>query len=152
MFKTMKTIKATLHDLETVAHLFKAYREFYQQPSDIAGAKKFIEQRLTQMDSVIFLAIEENSSHSVGFTQLYPLFSSVKMSRIYLLNDLYVDPHYRKQGIGQALLKAAQYFALEQGATKIMLQTAQDNINAQKLYEAEGYQAELSFITYELPL
>lgn len=148
----MKTIKATLHDLETVAHLFNAYREFYQQPSDIAGARKFIEQRLIQMDSVIFLAIEENSSHSVGFTQLYPLFSSVRMSRIYLLNDLYVNPYYRKKGIGQALLQAAKCFALEQGATKIMLQTAHDNTPAQKLYESEEYQQESSFVTYELPL
>ena len=65
---------------------------------------------------------------------------------------MYVDPHYRKQGIGQALLKAAQCFALEQRATKIMLQTAQDNISAQKLYEAEGYNQESSFVTYELPL
>jgi len=105
----MNIIKATLNDLEAVAHLFNAYREFYQQSSDIAGAKKFIEQRLIQMDSTIFLAIQEYPSQSVGFTQLYPLFSSVQMSRIYLLNDLYVDSHYRERLINHPYLQSIKY-------------------------------------------
>lgn len=75
----------------------------------------------------------------VGFTQLYPLFSSVKATKNWLLNDLFVAATHRKQGIGEALLQIAYDFAKSQGATFIELETSVDNFNAQSLYEATGF-------------
>lgn len=120
-----------------VTQLFNKYRMFYNQPSDIALAETFIKNRLRNSESVIFVAFADDVP--VGFTQLYPLISSVKAVKNWLLNDLFVDNSYRKRGIGEALLKAAGSFAKTHGATFLQLETAIDNYAAQRLYEATGF-------------
>jgi hypothetical protein len=51
----METYQATIEDLEGVSNLFNFYRVFYQQTSDIEGAKTYIKKRLESKDSVIFV-------------------------------------------------------------------------------------------------
>jgi len=141
--------KATLSDLACVAPLFNQYRVFYGQPSDLDLAADFLEQRLTHHESVILLARNEQGD-CVGFTQLYPSFSSVSVQRTWILNDLYVLPELRGQGVGKMLLNAARQHAIDSGAKGIGLETARDNLSAQKLYESLGYQRETEFYSYFL--
>ena len=124
-----------------VIELFDKYRMFYQQPSNIELAKKFIQTRLDNNESVIFVAIvkDENQIVPIGFTQLYPKFSSGKAIKIWILNDLYVEPKYRKQGTGENLIKTALKYAKKDGASYVELSTAVDNYNAQSLYESIGF-------------
>jgi GNAT superfamily N-acetyltransferase len=144
----LTVIRATLDHLEELVPLFDGYRQFYQQVSDQAAARHFIQQRLAQDESVIFLAmLGEQAS---GFTQLYPSFSSVSMKRLWILNDLFVAPTARGQGIGEALLERARQFTLETGAKGLMLETAVDNLTAQRLYERLGWQRETQFYVYNL--
>ncbi|MDA0875209.1 MAG: GNAT family N-acetyltransferase, partial [Bacteroidetes bacterium] len=107
--------RATAADIPVLTHLFDGYRVFYLKPSDLQGARAFMTARLENGDSVIFLA-EDATGAALGFTQLYPLFSSVRMRAIWLLNDLFVAPTARKQGVGRALLLHAQAFAADSGA------------------------------------
>jgi ribosomal protein S18 acetylase RimI-like enzyme len=132
--------KATIEDAATIANLFDAYRMFYQQPSDIKGATKFITERLQQNESVILLAFINNIA--VGFTQLYPIFTSVGMQRTWLLNDLYVDAAYRGRHIATALLDAAKDFGRSTNSKWLMLQTGSTNAAAQALYEKNGWHKE----------
>lgn len=134
----MQIRKAVEEDIQKVAVLFDAYRTFYQQPSDIAAAEKFIAERLQQNESVILLAEDENKN-AVGFTQLYPIFSSVSMRRTLLLNDLFVGKEARGSGIATLLLDAARQYAEEAGCKWLLLQTAADNYPAQALYEKSGW-------------
>ncbi|MEN0054811.1 MAG: GNAT family N-acetyltransferase [Mucilaginibacter sp.] len=131
----IKQIYAT--DYLLVTSLFNEYRMFYKQASDIDLAESFIKNRLENNESVIFAAFKDGKV--VGFTQLYPLISSVRAVKNWLLNDLFVHTSYRKQGIGEALLKAASAFAKTHGATYLQLETAVDNYAAQSLYEATGF-------------
>ena len=62
---TMEIVSAQIEHLEAAAKLFDQYRVFYQQPSDLAAAKSFLQARLEAKDSVIFLAVE--NAHAVGF-------------------------------------------------------------------------------------
>lgn len=122
-----------------VAGLFNQYRIFYNQFSDIGMAKAFIDERLQQNESIIFVAIDTDNQKAIGFTQLYPKYSSVRLSKNWILNDLYVDADYRKQGIGEKLIKTAMEFAKTTGATFVQLETAVDNYTAQHLYESIGF-------------
>lgn len=131
------TRKASLADLEDLVPLFDAYRQFYKQAPDAAGARQFLAERLEKEESVVFMAFEED--RAVGFTQLYPIFSSVGMGRSWLLNDLYVDAGARKKGVGLQLLEAAKQWGRETGARWLMLETAVDNYAAQALYEKNGW-------------
>ncbi len=144
-----------LDDSEVVIPLFDQYRVFYKQPSDIALADHFIKTRLENNESVIFVAFvnNPNGESAVGFTQLYPKYSSVRAIRNWILNDLYVDEHHRGQGIGQELIATAMDFAKQQGAKLIQLETAIDNYHAQRLYETIGFiqqEPDKDFLLYRI--
>lgn len=146
----MEIYQATIEDLDSVSNLFNLYRVFYQQISDLEGAKTYIKERLESKDSVIFV-VKDNQRY-IGFTQLYPTFSSISMKRAWILNDLYVDAEARKQGIGEMLLHKAKDYAIETDAKSISLSTAPDNYSAQRLYEKNGYVRDSQFYHYELSL
>ncbi len=151
----IEIIKANRDDLPLVAPLFDAYRQFYKQATDIEGAQRFLGARLQEQSSVIFLAfsIDENGiRRACGFTQLYPSFSSTTMERIWILNDLFVAPEARRSGAGKALLECARDFGIETQAKELTLQTAVDNYTAQSVYEANGWQRDEEFLTYNLYL
>ena len=133
----MKIIQPTIQHLGLVAELFDAYRVFYRKTSDLNGATRFIRQRLDNRDSVIYLAIE--NEEPAGFVQLYPLFSSVRMKRIWLLNDLYVKAEFRGRSIGKALIAEAKHLARETDAAGLMLETEKSNTIGNNLYPATGF-------------
>jgi ribosomal protein S18 acetylase RimI-like enzyme len=142
--------RATLADLDQVLPLFEGYRQFYHHPPDLAGARAFLHQRLLLEDSVIFLATR--SELALGFTQLYPIFSSVACRLLWLLNDLYVAPEGRRAGVARALMDRARDHAVETGACGIELATAHTNSDAQRLYESLGYRLDEEFRHYELQI
>lgn len=148
---TYRIHQAGVHDLDAIVPLFDAYRQFYKQASDPDRARRFLHERFAHAESVIFLAVDQDGA-ALGFTQLYPLFSSVRCVRTYLLNDLYVAPAARACGVGASLLTAAAEFARSIGAANLSLSTAVDNIVAQKLYESLGWKRETDYYEYHLPL
>ncbi|WP_431811100.1 GNAT family N-acetyltransferase [Lysinibacillus sp. FW12] len=131
-----------------VVPLFNAYREFYGQPSDITKAEQFIQERVENGESIIFLAYQEQEP--VGFAQLFPIFSSVAMKRAFILNDLFVAQHARKQGVAQALMEQCSAYCQQEAARYMMLETAKDNVNAQKLYEKLGMAIDESVYYYSI--
>ncbi|MBC8077710.1 MAG: GNAT family N-acetyltransferase [Chloroflexales bacterium] len=142
--------RATLDHLPVVAPLFDGYRVFYGQPPDLARATDFIRERLERGESAIFVALGDGAG--LGFTQLYPSFSSVSAQRLWILNDLFVAPTARRQGVAEALLDRARQFGVESGAKSLELATAVDNYAAQRVYERLGWQRDNEFFHYELPL
>lgn len=143
--------QATIGDIDAIVPLFDAYRQFYGKPSNLAGAHGFLTERLVNRDSVILLAHSGGGSPD-GFTQLYPSFSSVRMARIWILNDLYVSTEARRGGAGRALLDAAARFGRQTGAARLVLSTARSNAPAQRLYESMGWQRDEMFYEYALTL
>ena len=134
----MQIRKATLKDLTQLAELFDQYRVFYEKESDLQGAKDFLTQRLEKEESIIFVAEEANVLK--GFVQLYPLFSSTRMKRLWLLNDLYVNATYRGQGVSVKLIDKAKELAHETKAVGLMLETAKTNAIGNKLYPRTGFE------------
>jgi GNAT superfamily N-acetyltransferase len=144
--QTTVTRQAILDDLEALVPLFDAYRQFYKQASDLQAARVFLQGKFNHGESVIFLAWE--GPKAVGFTQLFPSFSSVSMARTFLLNDLFVLPSHRRQGIASDLLNAAIAYGHAMGAVRISLTTDIANATAQATYEAQGWQRDQAFYTY----
>ena len=139
-----------LTHLDVVARLFDQYRGFYGQPSDPALARDFIRERMERDESVILLAWVDDAA--VGFTQLYPAFSSVSASRVWILNDLLVLPEARRKGVARALLSSAAEFARADGALRLELETDHDNASAQALYRAMGWVPYDGTLRFRLPL
>jgi len=129
---------AVMADLDEVSQLFNNYRLFYQQESDLERAREYLAERIGNQDSVIYIA-RSDGGEAVGFTQLYPTFSSQSMQNSWILNDLYVHEAYRRMGVAQALVKKAAAYSEETGAKGLMLCTQHTNAAAQKLYAKMGF-------------
>jgi len=134
----VKIEHATLKEVNELALLFDQYRVFYQKPSDVEAAKRFLKDRIIAFESVIYVAYTDKNL-MVGFTQLYPLFSSTRMKRLWLLNDLFVDPHHRGKGISLALIEKTKEMARQTGACGVMLETAKTNEIGNRLYPKAGF-------------
>jgi len=156
MNNAVEILQASIFDLDKLIPLFDAYRVFYKQKnSDLPAIRQFLQDRLRNLDSVIFCAsrIPANEKEDcVGFCQLYPSFSSVSMRRIWILNDLFVSPSARNLGIGEKLIRQAIAFAKATEAKKLVLQTGKDNKTAQKLYSRLEWVRNEEFLTYEFTL
>lgn len=140
-------IQATTDHLDILAELFDAYRVFYNKPSDVAGARAFLAERLEYQESTVYLAQAENGVF-VGFTQLYPVFSSTRMQRMWILNDLYVNPMHRGKGISKLLIDKAKELARATKAAGILLETAKNNEIGNKLYPSMGFDLNTDFNFY----
>ena len=145
-------VRAERKDLEDVIPLFDDYREFYEADSNHAAARAFLTERTDREESVIFVAYARRPHQAVGFTQLYPSFSSVSLKRLWILNDLFVHSDARRGGVARALLERARQHALETGAKGLVLNTAVTNKPAQTLYESCGWTREDEFLQYNLLL
>jgi GNAT superfamily N-acetyltransferase len=150
MTDEIEVIHTRPEHVDEVASMFDAYRCWYGKESDPDGARHFISQRLALNESEIFLA--RQGDMPVGFTQLYPMFSSVSMDHIWILNDLFVAESARRQGIGTILLETAAEFARALGAVRLQLETKPDNKAAQAAYEALGWKQDADFLNYSLEL
>lgn len=151
MSDSIAITRATLSDLDALTPLFDGYRVFYGKPSDPATARAFLRERLSNDESVIFLARDADGS-ALGFTQLYPCFSSVSARRLWILNDLFVAPDARRRGVARALLERARGHGQETGVVRLILQTAHDNTQAQALYESLGWVRQGGMYEYALEL
>ncbi len=138
-------------ELDEATPLFDAYRQFYEQPADLAGARAFLLARAERRESVVLLA-RDGQGRAVGFVQNYPSFSSAAMAPIWVLNDLFVAPEARRLGVARALMAAAQEEARRAGAVRLMLRTQVGNHRAQALYESQQWQRDNAFFTYNFAL
>src|SRR5262245_41701190 len=149
----VQIIRAGVGEVEHVAPLFDAYRRFYGQPTDLPGARAFLTERLKNDQSAVFLAVDaEGPQAALGFVQLYPCFSSVRMRPIWVLNDLFVAEQARRLGVARLLMCAALGLARSTGAARLVLSTAKDNAAARSLYLSLGYRLDEKFDHLELPL
>lgn len=134
---------ASLADIADLAPLFDDYRLFYKQPSDRAGAERFVAERIEKQDTRFFIAKHNkgtrDSGAALGFVHLIPSLGTLAMRPIWYLEDLFVIPSARRQGVARALMLDAESFARETGAERLTLSTANDNHAAQALYLSLGY-------------
>ena len=134
----MKIQQATLEHLDELAPLFDAYRVFYKKESNLLAARKFLAERLLHNESLIFIAYTEGGEVA-GFVQLYRTFSSVRLGRLWILNDLFVKPEVRGLGISKLLILKCQQLVATTGGAGLRLETATTNDIGNQLYPKMGF-------------
>jgi GNAT superfamily N-acetyltransferase len=140
--------KADKGDLESLSILFDNYRKFYKKNADIIGAGIFLKERISKNDSEIFIAVNDKGV-VMGFVQLYPLFSSTRMKRLWLLNDLFIEPEYRGKNISIALINECKNLCHKTDSCGMILETAKDNSIGNSLYLKTGFLADSDHTYYE---
>jgi ribosomal protein S18 acetylase RimI-like enzyme len=143
---TVQVRRATNVDVDLVAPLFDAYRQFYALPPDVPRTRDFVDDRLRRNDSVVFLATEDDAA--LGFTQLYPTLCSLSLTQYAILSDLFVAPAARRRGVARQLLERAHDYARHASLDRLELQTARTNGHARALYESLGWTRDDIFLVY----
>ena len=141
----MRIVKADINHISLIAPLLDQYRIFYKQNSNVNAAKEFLEKRVLNNESIVFLAIDGNKP--IGFVQLYPSFSSVSLQAIFILNDLYVATSHRGKKVGEQLLTRAMEYCREKECKGLALETGIDN-PAKRLYERLGWKKDTDCFHY----
>jgi ribosomal protein S18 acetylase RimI-like enzyme len=126
-------------DTPDLARLFDDYRIFYKQSSNRDGAEAFVAEQIQKGITRFFVARDEMQGAALGFVHLIPSLGTLAMRPIWYLEDLFVIPSARRQGVARALMLYAEQFARETGAERLTLSTAHDNHAAQALYRSLGY-------------
>lgn len=100
--------------------------------------------------AAVFVA--ESESRIVGFSYVgYEEISYQGLAtRSAWVHDIYIDPAERHGGVGRALMDAAVGYAKERGATKLMLWTAESNVDAQRFFEQAGFVTTMREMMLEL--
>ena len=82
---------------------------------------------------------ENDEQKLAGFVQLYPLFSSTRMKKLWLLNDLFVNSKFRKKGVSIGLIEKAKELVIKSNACGMFLETEKSNLVGNNLYPKTGF-------------
>jgi ribosomal protein S18 acetylase RimI-like enzyme len=152
-FNNIKIQRATIADLENLVVLFKKYMLFYKKTATTDKVRNFLEKRIKMGEATVLIAYsEESDQNPLAFVLLYPGFSSLSLGKIYILNDLYVEEYARRSGIARKLIDASRDLAKKENVIRLDLSTANNNQEAQKLYELYGFKKDEIFSNYSYSL
>lgn len=130
----IETVSAST--FEQVLPLIAAYQRFYQaEPNHERNRAHFSQLLGDHARGIQFVALDQ-AGQALGFATLYVALGSVSPGQFCLMNDLYVVPEARGQGVGRALIHHCLSYAQTRGFDAIEWQTALDNHAAQRLYDS----------------
>ena len=143
---TLTIRQAAIQDLPRIVPIFDAYRVYFMQEKDPVMAERFLFEKFEHLDSVIFIAEQQNEV--IGFAQLYPIFSSLTLQRVWLLNDFFIAEEFRNCGVGTQLFARVKEFSLLTKSKGIELSVEHTNIKAWEFWEKQGFKQDEEFRYY----
>ncbi|PNZ39544.1 GNAT family N-acetyltransferase [Mammaliicoccus vitulinus] len=146
----MNISRLQVNEVNKIIPIFNEYRVYFGEQSDIDAAERFLYENLSSDNAVIFIA--EDNDDVIGFIQLYTMLSSMKMSELLIINDLYLTAKARGQRIGEKLMHQVFKYGKENGYETIYLETEKSNIGGNRLYTKLGMQIDDEHNYYSKPL
>ena len=143
---TLTIRQANIQDLPKIVPIFDSYREYFKQVKDPVMVERFLFEKFEHLDSVIFIAEQQNEV--IGLAQLYPIFSSLTLQRVWLLNDFFIAEEFRNCGVGTQLFARVKEFSLITKSKGIELSVEHTNIKAWSFWEKQGFKLDEEFRYY----
>lgn len=129
---------ATPEDVSAIFSLVKALSEFEQLAHEMVGSEADLHQGLFGKRPYAEAIVAEADDTPVGFALYFYNFSTFLMKPGVYLEDLFVLPDYRRQGIATALLKYLASHAVDQGCGRLEWSVLDWNENAITFYKRIG--------------
>jgi len=116
------------------------------------GYGLFLDGQRRDPEVVILVAEMRDTAAIVGYVYagLEPMSWKELRDAAGFIHDVAVAPEARRHGIAAALLEAAADWLREQGAPRVMLWTAEPNVEAQRLFARLGFRRTMVEMTKEL--
>jgi GNAT superfamily N-acetyltransferase len=126
-------------DRDDVLVLMRAYCDFYEVSPTDADLLTIVGALIADpVREGVQLLARTGAGEPVGFATLYWSWSTTEACRIGVMNDLFVSPQARGQGLADRLIEACCAECAERGARRLTWQTAPDNLRAQAVYDRVG--------------
>jgi len=136
---------------EALLPLIAAYQRFYEAETiDAERNRAFFSRFIAPSEDGMLLGAWRDGE-LLGYACLYWSFTSTVPAETVLMNDLYVEPATRGEGVGRALIEASAAVGRERGAQRLEWATAPDNETAQRLYNSTGAERS-TWVEYQLGL
>jgi ribosomal protein S18 acetylase RimI-like enzyme len=132
----MRIETVTADTFEQILPLIADYQRFYEATPDEARNRAHFGRFLADQSGGIQFVALDDAGQPLGYATLYFPFGSVTPGQYCLMNDLFVVPAARGQGVGRALIRHCLAHAQSRGFAKISWQTALTNATAQRLYDS----------------
>jgi len=131
--------KATQQDITQLYPLMIEYIvDFYEQPKPKEEELKGLMEHLLNNPASGLQFVAEFEGKLVGFATLYFTFSTLRVKRQAVLNDLFVKADIRGKKVGEKLFLTCLQYIRENGFCSMTWETAKDNVVAQSLYNKMG--------------
>ena len=125
------------NNLEEVLPLIRLYQQFYKIADiDDERNRQFFSQFHENNDNGCLFLYRNNQGEAVAFATVYFSYVSSIPAKVGIMNDLYTIQSHRGKGIGRELINHCLQFAISKGAARLQWITAEDNTQAQKLYDS----------------
>lgn len=133
------TIRAAIpQDLEAIAFLIHQLAIYEKLEHQVTGNLTDLQNHLFGPDPKIEALIAEVDGKSVGFALFFTNYSTFLMQPGLYLEDLFILPDYRRQGIGKAMLKQLKALAQERGYGRFEWSVLDWNESAIAFYQSLG--------------
>jgi ribosomal protein S18 acetylase RimI-like enzyme len=130
-------------------HAFDSRRFLTPGPGLEEGYAHFLRTQLAEEEVAIFVA--ERAGTIIGYVYAGVEPRSWKELREVagFIHDVVVDPDARRSGVGTRLIEAAAAWLATRGIARVMLWTAEQNQEAQRLFERLGFRRTMIEMTRE---
>jgi GNAT superfamily N-acetyltransferase len=134
----LKIRDAVQADLPKILQFIKDLAEYEKAPNEVELSISDLEQSLFGTNPQVYCLIAELENEVTGFAVWHLNYSTWLGKHGIYLEDLYVDPKYRGQGHGKALLRKLAQICVERGYKRLQWWVLDWNQSAIDFYKSIG--------------
>ena len=129
---------ATINDVEAIFTLIKALADYERLSHLVTGNSQNLAEHLFGEQPYVEAIVAEVQEEVVGFGLFFNNYSTFLTKPGIYLEDLFVLPEYRRQGIGKAMLNYLADLALARDVGRLEWSVLDWNENAISFYQEMG--------------
>lgn len=142
---------ARIDDVETILHFIHQLAEYENLSDQVETTRENILQYGFSERPIFYtLLAEDETGQPVGFSLFYLSFSTFVSKPTLYVEDLFVAPEHRNQGIGKAFFREFIDIAKKRGYGRIEWAVLDWNDDAIKLYDALGAKPVKGWTVYRM--
>jgi GNAT superfamily N-acetyltransferase len=134
----VKLRSATVEDVETIFNLILALAQYEKLSHQVIGTSEQLKEHLFGERPYAEVILADIDSKTVGFALFFHNYSTFLTQPGIYLEDLFVLPEYRRQGIGKALITAVAQLAVERNCGRLEWSVLDWNQPAIDFYQSMG--------------
>lgn len=139
--------KAEVKDIPTILNFINKLAEYEKLSKEVTATNEILEESLFGENATVFSLIGYLKNKPVTFAIYFFNYSTFLGKKGLYLEDLFVLPEYRKNGVGKQMLKHLANIALENNCGRFEWSVLDWNLPAIEFYKNLGAELKAEWIT-----